>query len=589
MAERDASSRSSRSAINRRKFLSQSVGAGLGLASLIGASDGVQAQSNGGERVWSFAPDGGWGHHVYGSPTVVNETVYFGIWGEGSDVYALDANDGGRKWKWTVPNGSIGSSPNVVNGTVYVGSNDGTLYAVDADSATTEWQFDINTSDQVFSSPTVWKGTVYVGSGNSDSTLYAVNALTGEKEWEYTDIGGIFSSPLVYDGTVYIGSNADDFHAVDATTGEREWVFDVGGDVRSSPTVANGTIYIGSRDNRLYALDAETGIEKWSFLAGGDVVSSPTVLGGTVYVGSKDGFVYAIDTETGEREWGTDTGDTIRYSSPTVTDSLVIVASAVQDGRVYAFDRASGEQQWSIELETGYHSAQINSSPIVVDGIVYVGAQSSDSNTYQSMYAIDAGVDETSKGSRVGQGVLGHHNEWAEAAASTEPVADAGEPQTVDAGEDTPLDGTGSADPTGKSLDYSWVQIAGPEVTLSDADTEIATFTAPEVTSTTDLQFELTVDNGKSKDTDSTTVTVAEQAPPPIVGDNPPQDLDDDGLYEDINGDGEFDIVDVQAFLQNLERFQSGGDLEEYAAAVDFNQDGEVDIIDVQKMLLELD
>jgi len=83
--------------------------------------------------------------------------------------------------------------------------------------------------------------------------------------------------------------------------------------------------------------------------------------------------------------------------------------------------------------------------------------------------------------------------------------------------------------------------------------------------------------------------TVVSGGPPPITGDKPPQDTDDDGLYEDLNGDGTFDIVDVQAMLQNYERFQPDGDLEEHAAAVDFNQDGDINIVDVQKLLLELD
>lgn len=82
---------------------------------------------------------------------------------------------------------------------------------------------------------------------------------------------------------------------------------------------------------------------------------------------------------------------------------------------------------------------------------------------------------------------------------------------------------------------------------------------------------------------------VSAEGPPPVAGEKPPQDPDDDGLYEDLNGDGTFDIVDVQATLQNYERFQPGGDLEAYADALDFNQDGSVDIVDVQKLLLELD
>jgi len=72
--------------------------------------------------------------------------------------------------------------------------------------------------------------------------------------------------------------------------------------------------------------------------------------------------------------------------------------------------------------------------------------------------------------------------------------------------------------------------------------------------------------------------------PPPIVGDNPPQDLTGDGLYRDINGDGEFTIGDVQAFFQNRESavIQNNPEF--------FNFDGsdpaDVTIADVQALFL---
>jgi len=60
-----------------------------------------------------------------------------------------------------------------------------------------------------------------------------------------------------------------------------------------------------------------------------------------------------------------------------------------------------------------------------------------------------------------------------------------------------------------------------------------------------------------------------EERPPPVVGESSPRDPDGDGLYEDIDGDGEFSIGDVQHFLQNRdtgavrthpECFEFGGD-----------------------------
>jgi outer membrane protein assembly factor BamB len=58
----------------------------------------------------------------------------------------------------------------VADGTVYIGSHDKSLYAVDAATGSQQWQFD--TSRWVYSSPAVVDGTVYVGDDNG--SLYAV-------------------------------------------------------------------------------------------------------------------------------------------------------------------------------------------------------------------------------------------------------------------------------------------------------------------------------------------------------------------------------------------------------------------------------
>lgn len=70
------------------------------------------------------------------------------------------------------------------------------------------------------------------------------------------------------------------------------------------------------------------------------------------------------------------------------------------------------------------------------------------------------------------------------------------------------------------------------------------------------------------------------------IGDfeNVPTDPDGDGLYEDINGDDEFNIVDIQALFVNLEDETIQNNPENF----DFNQDGNVDVVDVQKLFSEL-
>jgi len=88
------------------------------------------------------------------------------------------------------------------------------------------------------------------------------------------------------------------------------------------------------------------------------------------------------------------------------------------------------------------------------------------------------------------------------------PVADAGVDQQVDEGIEVTLIGSASYDPDDDTIDFSWNQTAGPNVTLSDPQVDNPTFTAPLVEGYVDLVFELTVSDAEYDDSDSVTVTI---------------------------------------------------------------------------------
>jgi hypothetical protein len=71
------------------------------------------------------------------------------------------------------------SSPTVVSGTVYIGSGDQHVYALDARTGVLKWSF--ATGDVVHAAPAVANNTVYVGSW--DRNLYALDGATGKEKW----------------------------------------------------------------------------------------------------------------------------------------------------------------------------------------------------------------------------------------------------------------------------------------------------------------------------------------------------------------------------------------------------------------------
>ncbi|WP_311044666.1 serine/threonine-protein kinase [Streptomyces sp. ID38640] len=319
--------------ISRRTALRLVIGAGVTAA----VSAGLLSDRPADPRLrWRYTT----GKAVTSTPAVVDGVVYIGS--DDKNVYALDAATGKRKWAFAADN-RVRSSPAVADGGVYVGSADGSVYALDAATGNRQWTFDtgnsafdINTT-WVESSPAVADKVVYVGSFDYVSAL---DAATGDEKWAVRargfgkDASG-FTSPAVVDGVVYVGSD-DHMHALDAATGDEKWAFVTGGSVASWPAVVDGFVYVGS--NKLFALAAATGDKKWAFHADEPLLSSsPAVVDGVVYVGSDDKNVYALDAATGKKKWVYATGDKVR-SSPAVADGVVYVGSL--DHNVYALDTA---------------------------------------------------------------------------------------------------------------------------------------------------------------------------------------------------------------------------------------------------------
>jgi outer membrane protein assembly factor BamB len=95
--------------------------------------------------------------------------LFFGVIMLLAAQVVLAAQPGTLKWKFETGS-EVTSNPTVAGNTVYVGSEDGYLYAVDADSGSLKWKF--KTGSEIQSSPAVSGDTVYVGS--EDGNLYAI-------------------------------------------------------------------------------------------------------------------------------------------------------------------------------------------------------------------------------------------------------------------------------------------------------------------------------------------------------------------------------------------------------------------------------
>ena len=323
----------------------------------------VTSQGKSGTLKWRFQT----GYYVSSSPAIgADGTIFVGS--VDKYIYALNS-DGTLKWQYQTGY-TVWSSPAIgKDGTIYAGSIDSYIYALNP-NGTLKWRF--QTDDRVWSSPAIGvDGTIYVGS--YDNYLYALNS-DGKLKWRFATGGSILSSsPAIgADGTVYVGSGDSYFYAL-KPDGTLKWQYQTGSDVSwSSPAIgADGTIYVGSDDGHIYALNPN-GKLKWRLYMT-RVISSPAIgADGTIYVGSVDRHIYAINPD-GTIRWQYQT-DFYVSSSPAIgADGTIYVGS--DDNYIYALN-SDGTRKW--RFQTGDN---VRSSPLIgTDGTVYIGSW--DNNLY---------------------------------------------------------------------------------------------------------------------------------------------------------------------------------------------------------------
>jgi hypothetical protein len=157
-----------------------------------------------------------------------------------------------------------------------------------------------------------------------------------------------------------------------------------------------------------------------------------------------------------------------------------------------------------------------------------------------------AGDDESMIDSKSGIDTSEVTDNIQESDANHPPVADAGRSRTIDEGELVIMKGIASSDPDDDPLTYSWNQIWGPTVRLSNAKSVTPSFIAPEITSDADkirLTFELTVNDGNSGfDSDIVDITVlnvlGNQSPTADAG---PDQTVNEGAIVTLEGINSFD------------------------------------------------
>jgi outer membrane protein assembly factor BamB len=230
-----------------------------------------------------------------------------------------------------------------------------------------------------FNSPVLANGVVYFGGAN----VYAVDSGTGTLLWTY-NTGSNVQYPTVFNNVLYFGSGQS-VYALDAKAGTLLWTYSITGTFNTGSTVADGVVYIGSYDGSnstttIYALDAKNGTLRWKrTYSSGGVISTPAVVNGVVYFFA-GGEIYALNAKSGAVVWQVSGFST--NNAVAVFNNFVYVSS----GGLYALNALTGAVVWTAQPQAGTFS----SSPVVGNGVVYIGAATDRQHPGSLVYSFDA-------------------------------------------------------------------------------------------------------------------------------------------------------------------------------------------------------
>jgi outer membrane protein assembly factor BamB len=299
----------------------------------------------------------------------------------------------------------------VDKGTVYAGTLDGRVVAVNSSTGNLEWSYSIapitapssglscgqtSVPTAIYSTPVVDKDLVYISTYRGQ--VYALTIARGADRWVYPrtgSIGAIVGSPVIANETIYISSSDSMVYALDTIHGDLKWkseILDEEGKrhekLWTSLVVHDGAVYMSTFDGHIYALSAETGELDWSFESEAGFASSPAIYEDTIFLGSFDRYLYGVEIGSDMPIWKfpeEEPAGNWFWASPVISEGIVYTGCL--DGLVYAIEAKTGEAIWEFDAES-----PIVSSPVFMDNLLIVAAESG------NVYVINP---ETGDGERI--------------------------------------------------------------------------------------------------------------------------------------------------------------------------------------------
>jgi outer membrane protein assembly factor BamB len=203
------------------------------------------------------------------------------------------------------------------------------------------WDAELDAS--IVSAPAISDGTLYVGTING--TLYALDAPTGDVLWQATLDGGIWGTPALP-----LAAAAEAQATPTPTAGDAEATPEATSEATpaAEEPAPGGTLYIGTAKDpeggTLYAIDTTDGSTIWTVQSAGGIASSPVFHENIIYFVTDDGMIRAVNADK-TPAWQQPVEGKF-YTTPVVAGDLLLVAPTNNNDIFLAAYTLDGDQKW---------------------------------------------------------------------------------------------------------------------------------------------------------------------------------------------------------------------------------------------------
>jgi outer membrane protein assembly factor BamB len=229
---------------------------------------------------------------------------------------------------------------------LFVGAHDRHMHAFDPSTGNEAWRFP--TFNWIISPVAVENYTVYFGS--MDGFVYALDAQCGGLKWRYKAgrylkyepavvpgsvvCEAVCGSPLLANGMLYIGGDDGFMYALDAHTGEERWVYQTRQWIWGRACIFGDHLVFASADGHVYGVNALTGKPTWKTQAGNANYADVISRHGQAVIACTDGWLYFINPNDGRISRKLNMGSPMRSAPTPLLENLLAVTTV--DGHVRA-------------------------------------------------------------------------------------------------------------------------------------------------------------------------------------------------------------------------------------------------------------